>query len=343
MREITRKEYIRIDVSGRLPPVYDIENWSFWSPPYDFSAGLRDETLLAQAWRDGTSMLSPGPSRYLQFDIHLISTFAAAPRLEQISLQLAEVPSAQEILGEIWPIAVDSFEPITFSYVVRPIFEPDDGGFDRLEILTPTRVDSVRSVKIDGVEVDLGPFVPEIMDDRIVVAFPALRGEEDSFKQVEVTFDTSVLRFGTEFSGWVFSSEDPDGVKQQVLPGNATFRFSGDVLSVLTPLGGDLLLQVTAEPRSFTPNGDGVNDMVTFPFKLRQVISERPLILRIYDLAGALVHELPAMRAASGEFRPQWNGRDASDQLVPPGIYVYELTLEAEELESVVGSFGVAY
>ena len=55
----------------RLPPEYDVENWSFWSWPYQFAAGLRDSALAAERWQDGTPLLSPGPSRYLQLDIQL--------------------------------------------------------------------------------------------------------------------------------------------------------------------------------------------------------------------------------------------------------------------------------
>ncbi|HIG18516.1 MAG TPA: hypothetical protein EYQ31_15230, partial [Candidatus Handelsmanbacteria bacterium] len=98
LRPISYTEYVRTDVSGRLPTAYDTAHWSFWSPPYDFVAGQRDEQLAA-AWLDGTPMLSPGPSRFLQIDIRLFSTFTAAPRLDQLSIQLAEAPSAQEVVG----------------------------------------------------------------------------------------------------------------------------------------------------------------------------------------------------------------------------------------------------
>ena len=344
IRRIDLTEYRRIDVSGRLPPRYNEEEWSFWSPPYDFGSGLRDASQPAAAWRDGTPMLSPGPSRYIQIDIRLFATVTAAPRLDRLSLQFAEVPSAQEILGEIWPIEVSSFEPTTFTYVVRPVFEAGDSGFDRLEILTSTRVEGIQSVMINDDPVSFDTHPPEILDDRIIVAFPTLRSEEDdSFKQIEVVFEASVLRFGTAFLGWVFDSGDADRIKQKVEPGNATFRFSGDVLAVQTPLGGDLLLQVKALPSPFTPNGDGWNEAIEFTYKLRQVTAQRRVVLKIYDLSGTLVHELPARQATSGQYSSSWNGRDGAGQLVPPGIYVYELTLEAEETERKIGTFAVAY
>ena len=339
LRPISYTEYVRTDVSGRLPTAYDTAHWSFWSPPYDFVAGQRDEQLASSAWLDGTPMLSPGPSRFLQIDIRLFSTFTAAPRLDQLSIQLAEAPSAQEVVGKIWPIETDSFEPISFTYVVVPVFEEDDVGFDHLEILTPTRVSKLRSMRLNGTDVDLAVHPPQVEDDRIVVSFPSLVGPQDSFKQVEVVFDASVLRFGTEFRGWVFNSAETDPVRQRVEPGNATYRFSGDALSVRTPIGGDLLRGVEARPGVFTPNGDGRNDLLTFAFQLREITTPSPVTLKLFDLAGHLVHQLPSMRVQSGQFEQPWDGRDGAGRLMAPGTYVYEVTLHAEQQERQLGSF----
>ena len=341
IRPVTLKEYEKLDPSGRLPTVYDTDNWSFWSPPYDFAAGLRDSDEPAEAWRDGTPLLSPGPSRYIQLAFRLFSTFTTAPRIRSFTIQFGDAPAAREILGEVWPIAVDSFAPTEFTYVVRPEFTVDDTGFDRLEIRTHAQVQAVSAVKRDGTELDLNAFVPDIQDDHFVVSFPRLQGEDDSFKQLEVSFVVPVLRFGTEFSGWVFDSNDPDQIKQQVRPGNATFRFSGDAIAVNTPVGGRLLVDIAVTSNPLTPNGDGVNETVEIAYKLREVTASRPVRLAIYNLAGQLVVELPPITARSGEFTHSWGGRDAAQQLVPPGTYIWRLQLE--EKEERAGILSVAY
>ena len=341
IRPITLKEYEKLDPSGRLPTVYDTDNWSFWSPPYDFAAGLRDSDEPAEAWRDGTPLLSPGPSRYIQLAFRLFSTFTTAPRIRSLTIQFGDAPAAREILGEVWPIAVDSFAPTEFTYVIRPEFTADDTGFDRLEIRTHAQVQAVSAVKRDGTELDLNAFVPDIQDDHFVVSFPRLQGEDDSFKQLEVSFVVPVLRFGTEFSGWVFDSNDPDQIKQQVRPGNATFRFSGDAIAVNTPVGGRLLVDIAVTSNPLTPNGDGVNETVEIAYKLREVTASRPVRLAIYNLAGQLVVKLPPITARSGEFAHRWDGRDAAQQLVPPGTYIWRLQLE--EKEERAGILSVAY
>ena len=339
---ITRAQYDKIDRSAQLLPVYDADHWSFWSSPYDFAAGQRNPNQPARAWQDGILLLSPGPSRYIQIAIKLFADFHAAPRLDQLTLQLSETLSAQALVGEIWPIEVASFEPTPFTYVVLPTLSDDNAGFDRLEILTHVRAHAVRSVRLDGQPVDLDQFVPHLLDDRLIVSFPPLTGSADSFKQVEVDFDVPVLRFGTEFSGWVFSSTDPDQIRQRIDPGNATFRFAGNLLAVNTPVGGDLLVDV-AVPQMFTPNGDGINDILTITYKLREVTADRPVQVRIYDLAGRLVAHLPVFKARSGVFIQQWNGHDGQDALVQPGTYIYELTLDSEEQHTQQGVFAVAY
>ena len=339
---ITRAQYDKIDKAAQLLPIYDADNWSFWSSPYDFAAGLRNSDQPANAWQDGMLLLSPGPSRYIQLAIKLFADFHVAPRLDQLTLQLSETLSAQALVGEIWPIEVFSFEPTSFTYVVLPTLSDDNAGFDRLEILTHVRAHAVRAVRIDGEPVALDQFVPHLLDDRLIVSFPSLTGTADSFKQVEVDFDVPVLRFGTEFSGWVFNSTDPDQIRQRIDPGNATYRFAGDLLAVNTPVGGDLLVDVQV-PEVFTPNGDGINEALTITYKLREVTAARPVQVRIYDLAGRLVAHLPVFKARSGVFIQEWNGRDGQDALVQPGTYIYELTLDSEEQYTQRGVFAVAY
>ena len=339
---ITRAEQAKIDIAAQLLPVYDADHWSFWSSPYEFAAGQHNPNQPARDWQDGMLLLSPGPSRYIQLAIKLFANFNVAPRLDQLTLQLSETLSAQALVGEIWPIEVASFESTPFTYVVLPTLSDDNAGFDRLEILTHVRVHAVRAVRIDGQPVDLDQFVPHLLDDRLIVSFPSLTGSADSFKQVEVDFDVPVLRFGTEFSGWVFSSTDPDQIRQRIDPGNATFRFAGNLLAVSTPVGGDLLVDVQV-PQMFTPNGDRINDILTITYKLREVTADRPVQVRIYDLAGRLVAHLPVFKARSGVFIQEWNGRDGQDALVQPGTYIYELTLDSEEQHTQRGVFAVAY
>ena len=192
----------------------DLDNWSFWSPEYGWETGLRDPALESTAWTDGTRLLSPGPTRYLQIEVEMFSDRDVAPHIDQLELLLSETTAASQVVGEVWPIETEDFSTHTFTYVIRPVLGPEDGGFDRLEIVTHTRAEAVRSVVVDGVEV-IDRFEPEIQADRIIVSFDRLQGQADNEKQVEVVFESRVLRFGADFTGLIWSSDDPS-IKQQV-------------------------------------------------------------------------------------------------------------------------------
>ena len=344
--EIGFDEHFQLPVETRNIPFYDTEHWSYWSPPYDFAAGRRDSTLPASPWKDGVALQSPSPSRYLQLWIAMFSTETKAPRLDQLQVQLAHSLAASELVGEIWPIAVDSPQPQRFTYVVRPDFAAGDTGFDRLEIFTHTQVDSVYGVKVDGIAIDLAQFPPLLLSDRLVVALDRKLGspELDRLKRIEVDFKVKVLRFGAEFSGWVYASDDADQIRQQVKAGNASFSYAGDGLSVSTRVGGALLVDARVRPNPFTPNGDGINDEMVLSFDVREVAARRPLRVEICDISGRRVRSLAAMEVRTGTVEQRWDGRDGTGALVPAGLYLYRIQLETDGgVEGQLGSIAVAY
>jgi hypothetical protein len=87
-------------------------------------------------------------------------------------------------------------------------------------------------------------------------------------------------------------------------------------------------------PRIFSPNGDGINDMVFF-------IVENPtqsfVSGVVLDMTGAQVALLsPAQNNTPTPDSLVWNGRDENGHVVPSGPYVYRIDGDGSVLSGVV-------
>lgn len=90
-------------------------------------------------------------------------------------------------------------------------------------------------------------------------------------------------------------------------------------------------------PQIFSPNGDGINDVIYFMIENPKQSSVSGKIL---DMGGAEVGILrPAGAGAPTADTLTWDGKDSSGHLVPPGVYIYKITGEGK---TITGSLVVA-
>ena len=75
---------------------------------------------------------------------------------------------------------------------------------------------------------------------------------------------------------------------------------------------------MTVRSNPFTPNGDGINDIVTFNFEQLSITDPQ---LRLYDVSGRMIITLQD-RAG---FTIVWNGTDRFGNQAQPGVYLYLL------------------
>ena len=304
----------------------DLSNWSPW------------QTYELEDGRQGTQLLSPSPRRYVQVRVQLFSVGLAGGQLDSLSFDYSQPPVARAAIGEISPSLVEPSTSTLFTYAVRARIDAGQSGFDALRLSTVAQIDSITAVRINRQSVDFSTTL--LADGSRSVSFPRIVQDQTL---LEVDLHARVFRYGTPFDGSV-SDSATDEVALQVSAGDAAADVVGDDLMVRIRLVDELLSDLRVHPNPFTPNGDGLNDLTTVSFSLLRLTTATPVALRIFDLAGRLVRRLEVELAGSSAAQLQWDGRNDKDVLLPPGLYVFRLSIESDGgTQDRVGHIALAY
>ena len=324
------KSYAGLKQGEAAEITYDVDNWSFWSPPYEFGDSL------------GTPVVSPSPNRVFQFRIDFQPDALQGGELEFVEFSVTRPPLANNVVGEVYPPTVLLGEVSQFVYTISPTMTPDQSGFDQIEISVPFGFVGVDSVQATGL-LDWSVQVERPDSSLFSVKLSPRRQAGDLGGPVKVYFRAPVFRYGTPFDGWVRDTDRPLELAQRINPGNAAPELLSETLSVRTSLSAHLLADLRVEPRVFSPNSDGVNDISRFSFSLLQVTEDVPLRLEIYDLSGRLLRMQERLQE-SGRFSFSWDGRDDHQALVAPGLYLYRIVVKAKSGDDQqTGTIAVVY
>lgn len=314
-QEVTKEQYEAAKPRQKGPIVQDTvrdPSWSEWSLPHRFN---------------GQDFLSPTPRRWLRTRVKLISDNPEAmPSLRSLSFVMNTPVISGGLIGEILPreAALDTLQ--AFRYLIRPIrTTPGDVGFDQVLIMVPPQAGKAEllSARVGGREV---PATYEFSGDSLLVQLPPPAVKGDS---VEIAFQTRLYKSPTVFEAFVLNSAQPDnsqGIVPSALGMNEVY-----VPQVVQAVS---LFQNLAYSRAFTPNGDGINDL--FQLACTVVKTDRQPRVRIFALDGTLLAELVNATPASGRSHYTWDGRDQEGELVPPGIYIAHLSIDADAKDEIV-------
>ena len=145
----------------------------------------------------------------------------------------------------------------------------------------------------------------------------------DGFDQIAIEATTA-----PRFDAFLEDSQKAQ-TRQLVDPGDAAPQVESSSNVVRLPIADQLFASLSFSPARITPNGDGINDQLRISFDLINVLSDRPLHLRLYDLSGRPLFSQERASQA-GHIAWQWDGRDLHGQRVPPGLYIAELHIAGD-------------
>ena len=307
--------------------VDDTDNWSLWSAAYDSS---------------GHMVVAEGPRQFVQLRVIMESDEARARALvDSIAFEFSQPTMGRQLLGEITPrVDVDLGQRRTFTYKVEPIIGQDDTGFDTIQIRVPSKA-PVQEVRINERSIPQERY-QTVQEEgwlkiRLLDSGDRITSDHDT---LFVQFDTTVLAYGTVFSGVVSASWEEDLLGQYIEEQEVgDLSVQGSEASL-----GQVLGSARVSPDPFTPNGDGINDEVSISFNIFQVIGAAPLWVNLYDLSGSQIRTFFVGTVQSGSYTVSWNGKNRDGELVPPGVYFYRILLKGDAREfHAVGTITVIY
>lgn len=270
------------------------------------------------------------PRQYMQYRVHLYTATIETPRLDEVTISydtdlVAKTTSAQ-ILPQIAPILKEG----QFQYQVTVESDARSQGVDTLVIFTKIPL-AVSSAKVNDLNV---PFIASITAGRVAIGFASTINFNAT---ISVGLKFTPFLDETTFPSTVISkrnSPNPQRVDATITNGNESWTLFA------TGVPERIIVDATADPNPFTPNGDGKNDVTSISFFVANLVAERPVTVRIYDITGRVVRTLLEMKSTAQAFVEQnalrWDGRNDNGTLLPPGLYIYQIIVDVDGLSPAV-------
>ena len=289
---------------------------------------------LWSAWETVTDglILSPSPLEYMQFRVAWTDP---GVKIETMSFEHTNWPVAEVLAAEINPTEVDAGSETEFvlSLQVQRLTDTNipASGFRHLQIFTPAEITGVDRVLVKDIEAlfkvrqDPGRGFQIELWDRI----------DPGASFIEVFFRGRVFADGTLFRVQALDQRatptEEETIYQFARPGDVDPLTPSASLAVrLSSRNDPLLDDLKSTTRIFTPNSDGLNDFLLVSYNLLRLTQPAPVFFEIYDLTGRRVRQGLASADQSGRFARIWDGRDQAGFTVEPGLYLYQVQVDAD-------------
>ena len=314
----------------------------------------RDTTTVISDWSTpmvakSFAFLSPEPALKFKYKVNLSTQdLNRSPVFKRFSVTYSPVNQPISYAdGFVNPNSVKMAEQTPFLYTLSYLLiAGQDLGQVAIAVPSYSTLNWVYSSDSkDTLKVDSGIAVRSTIDTLYVTFSPALTNKTaGGADTLYISFNSSLLRSAHRFDVFVTNSGGNDGaggVKawENNKLGTNTVTVSSLVESIIT--------DVKAVPKVFTPNSDGLNDFAVIEFSLAKVTTT--VKVKIYNTDGTLVATLfndvlpPATYSAPGDIVAArilpgtWTGVNDDGDMVPPGIYLFQVVAETDD-EDVVES-----
>ncbi len=201
-------------------------------------------------------------------------------------------------------------------------------------------------------------FTSTSTNDTLYVSFanPVTNTKGAGADNMKIYFTTSMLRNIHDFVSGVYNESMNDGAGLLLMGKNPAATWKVTTTSVMD----DVLGNVKALPKGFTPNKDGVNDFAVIEFTLANILSAN-VEIKIFNTDGTLVTTLLDENITAGDYRipdaqklgrggdavkmpGYWDGKNDDGDLVPPGNYIYQVVVKTQDSDKIKsGVITVAY
>ncbi|MGY8825184.1 MAG: FlgD immunoglobulin-like domain containing protein [Candidatus Latescibacterota bacterium] len=321
LREVTKQGWENIVTLSAVErgeaeqgPVVPNPEWSAW-----------------EAVTDGL-IISPSPKEYIQFRVLWNEP---GVKIETMEFEYTSLPLAQVMEAEISPVIADAGQETEFvlSLQVQQIDDSNvpTSGFRELRVQTAAEITAIDRVLVKDREVlfksRINPgndFTVELWD-RI--------DPKASF--IEVYFRGRIFADGTAFRVQALdersTTTETETIYQFAQAGDVDPRSPGATLAVrLSSRNDPLVDDINSSTRAFTPNADGINDYLLVSYNLLRLTRPAEVFFEIFDIAGKKIQRGFAGADQSGRFARIWDGLDRHGATVAPGIYLYQVKVEAD-------------
>jgi len=345
---LSLKNYDMVKWSGNIPEGTEIKIQT--KTKYENADGLIVESDWSIEHADTSFVFdSPEPALGFKYRVKLSTQdIDITPELNELSITYSDTSQpVSHATGFISPSRAPMGTMSEFEYTIDYNLNAGQNVKSiALSVPGESSVDSVLTV--NGV-LTSGYNAHSTTDTLYVTLDSAVSGGDE----IKLYFKTKLLAYNHEFNAFIYNASNNDnagGIMVWKKPDDPDNNIKYYITVTASTVSDTIISNVKAIPKVFTPNGDGTNDFTVVEFTIDKVASD--IDIKIFDTKGRLVYtkefdklvpddhffESKAGMANEAKSLPgYWDGTDKDGDLVPPGVYIYQVIADADSGEKIEG------